>query len=228
MQSKKPIPHWPEDEKPREKLVQMGRESLTHAELLGILIATGTKTRTALDLAREILMLAKNDLNTVARFNLADFKKIHGIGTAKAITIMAAIELGSRRKLSEALKQKILSSTHAHEVLHPILAHKTYEEFWILILNRANALLDFKQISNGGISGTVVDIRRIFKLALEQSGTSIILAHNHPSGNLQPSEADKALTRKIKAAGDMMDIPVRDHLIVSENGYYSFADEGFI
>ncbi len=222
----KPITQWAEDDKPREKLLQKGRESLSHAELIGILISTGTKTKTAIDLAREILELGKNDLNTVARFNLSDYQKINGIGLAKAITIMAAIELGSRRKLSEALKQKVLSSKNANEILHPILADKHYEEFWVLILNRANVLISFRQISDGGITGTVVDIRRIFKLALEFSGTSIILAHNHPSGNLYPSEADKLLTRKIKEAGEVMDIPVRDHLIISSDGYYSFADEG--
>lgn len=222
----KPITQWAEDDKPREKLLQKGRESLSHAELIGILISTGTKTKTAIDLAREILELGKNDLNTVARFNISDYQKINGIGIAKAITIMAAIELGSRRKLSEALKQKVLSSKNANEILHPILADKHYEEFWVLILNRANVLISFRQISDGGITGTVVDIRRIFKLALEFSGTSIILAHNHPSGNLYPSEADKLLTRKIKDAGEVMDIPVRDHLIISSDGYYSFADEG--
>lgn len=222
----KPISQWAEDDKPREKLLQKGRESLSHAELLGILISTGTKTKTAIDLAREILELGKNDLNTLARFNINDYQKINGIGLAKAITIMAAIELGSRRKLSEALKQKVLSSKNANEILHPILADKQYEEFWVLILNRANVLISFRQISDGGITGTVVDIRRIFKLALEFSGTSIILAHNHPSGNLYPSEADKLLTRKIKEAGEVMDIPVRDHLIISSDGYYSFADEG--
>jgi len=222
----KPITQWAEDDKPREKLVQKGRESLSHAELIGILISTGTKTKTAIDLAREILELGKNDLNTIARFNISDYQKINGIGLAKAITIMAAIELGSRRKLSEALKQKVLSSKNANEILHPLLADKQYEEFWVLILNRANVLISFRQISDGGITGTVVDIRRIFKLALEFSGTSIILAHNHPSGNLYPSEADKLLTRKIKEAGEVMDIPVRDHLIISSDGYYSFADEG--
>jgi DNA repair protein RadC len=222
----KPITQWAEDDKPREKLLQKGRESLSHAELIGILISTGTKTKTAIDLAREILELGKNDLNNVARFNISDYQKINGIGLAKAITIMAAIELGSRRKLSEALKQKVLSSKNANEILHPILGDKHYEEFWVLILNRANVLISFRQISDGGITGTVVDIRRIFKLALEFSGTSIILAHNHPSGNLYPSEADKLLTRKIKEAGEVMDIHVRDHLIISSDGYYSFADEG--
>ncbi|MCB9251692.1 MAG: DNA repair protein RadC [Flavobacteriales bacterium] len=216
------------DEQPREKLLSKGKETLTHAELLGILISTGTRSKTATDLAKEILKLGKNDLNEIARFGINDYKKVNGIGEAKALTLIAAIELGSRRKLNEAVKNKILSSVNASEILIPIVADKLYEEFWILNLNRANALISFRQISEGGITGTVVDIRRIFKLALEENATSIILAHNHPSGNLSPSEADKNLTRKVKNAGEIMDIPVRDHLIISSNGYFSFADEGLM
>ena len=147
------------------------------------------------------------------------FKKILGIGEAKAITIIAAIELGSRRRLAEATKEKITSSRHAFEILHPKMADKQYEQFWMIALNRSNNLISLKQISDGGITGTVVDIRRIFKLALEENATSIILAHNHPSGNLSPSDADKKITRSLKDAGNTMDILVKDHLIIADSGY---------
>jgi len=224
----KPISQWADDEKPREKLLLKGKESLSNAELIGILLSTGTKTKSAVDLGREIMHLAQNDINTLARFNVNEFKKISGIGAAKALIIMAAMELGSRRKLNEAVRQKVTSSKQAFEILQPQMADKHYEEFWILFLNRANIQLSAKRISDGGITGTVADIRRIFKLALEENATSVILAHNHPSGNLNPSDSDKNLTRKLKEAGDIMDIPVRDHLIVTTNGYFSFADEGLI
>ncbi len=224
----RPIPQWSSDEKPREKLVLHGKESLSNAELIGILLSTGTRTKSAVDLGIEIMALAQNDLNTLARFNVSEFKKILGIGEAKAITIIAAIELGSRRRLAEATKEKITSSRHAFEILHPKMADKQYEQFWMIALNRSNNLISLKQISDGGITGTVVDIRRIFKLALEENATSIILAHNHPSGNLSPSDADKKITRSLKDAGNTMDILVKDHLIIADSGYYSFADEGLI
>lgn len=224
----KPIKHWAEDEKPREKLLNKGKESLSNAELIGILLSTGTKTKSAVDLGREIMGLAQNDLNTLARFNVADFTRVSGIGEAKAITIMAAVELGSRRKHAEAIKQKVTTSKHAFEILHPFMADKQYEEFWMISLNRASTQISVKRISDGGITGTVVDVRRIFKLALEENAISIILAHNHPSGNLSPSEADKQITRSLKNAGNTMDIQVKDHLIISNNGFFSFADEGLL
>jgi len=224
----KSIPKWPEDERPREKMFLRGKESLTNAELIGILLSTGTKTKTAVDLGREIMELASNDLNTLARYSIGEYKKISGIGAAKATTIIAAVELGSRRKLNEAIRQKVLSSKSAFEILQPLMADKNYEEFWILFLNRANVLISYKQISDGGITGTVADIRRIFKLALEENATSILLAHNHPSGNLMPSESDKGLTKRLKEAGEIMDIPIRDHLIITYDGYFSFADEGLM
>ena len=224
----KPIPQWAEDEKPREKLTLKGKESLSNAELMGILLSTGTRTKSAVDLGREIMELAKNDLNALARFNVKEFKKIKGIGEAKAITIIAAVELGSRRKMTEAVKQKITSSKHSFEILRPLIADKQYEEFWLLFINRANLLTGAHRISDGGITGTVADIRRIFKLALEENATSIVLAHNHPSGNLNPSDADKILTKKLVNAGAVMDIPVKDHLIITYDGYFSFSDEGLI
>ncbi len=224
----KPIPQWADDEKPREKLMFKGKESLSDAELIGILLATGTKTKSAVELGMEILTLADKDLNKLARFNINELKKINGIGEAKAITIIAAVELGSRRKINEAVKQKLTSSRQAFEILQPKIGDKQYEEFWFLAINRANVVTGSYRVSDGGITGTVADIRRIFKLALEQNATSIILAHNHPSGNLSPSEEDKSLTKRLVSAGKVMDIPVQDHLIITYDGYYSFADEGLI
>ena len=224
----KPIKLWASDEKPREKLLSKGRESLSNAELLGILLATGTKSKSAVDLGREIMTLAQNNLNSLARFTLSDYKKISGIGTAKAMTIFAAIELGSRRNFCEALRQKVTSSKQASEILQPIMGDKHYEEFWILALNQAGVVLSSQKVSEGGMTGTVVDIRRIFKLALELNACSLILAHNHPSGNTNPSEADKRITQNLKEAGIVMDIQVKDHLIICNNGYYSFADSGLM
>ncbi|NUM31706.1 MAG: DNA repair protein RadC [Bacteroidetes bacterium] len=224
----KPIKHWADDEKPREKLVLKGKSSLSNAELIGILLSTGTKTKSAVDLGRELLELAQNDLNLLARFNVNEIKKIKGIGVAKAITVIAAIELASRRKLEEAIKQKVNSSKQAFEILEPLISDNQYEEFWILLLNRANKLISCRQISEGGISGTVVDTRKIFKIALEENACSIIIAHNHPSGNLQPSESDKSITKKIKESGVIIDIKLIDHLIIANNKYFSFADEGLV
>ncbi|MCC6721686.1 MAG: DNA repair protein RadC [Bacteroidia bacterium] len=224
----KPIPEWADDEKPREKLILKGKSSLSNSELLGILISTGTKTKSAIDLGRELLELAQNDLNQLARFNVNEIVKIKGFGTAKAITIIAAIELGSRRKHYEAIKKKVNSSKQAYEILEPIISDNKYEEFWVLLLNRANYLISCRQISEGGISGTVVDLRKIFKIAIEENACSLILAHNHPSGNIQPSDADKNITKKIKESGLIVDIPIVDHLIVANNNYYSFADEGIL
>lgn len=224
----KPIPEWADDEKPREKLILKGKSSLSNSELLGILISTGTKTKSAIDLGRELLELAQNDLNQLARFNVNEIVKIKGLGTAKAITIISAIELGSRRKHYEAIKKKINSSKQAFEILEPIISDNKYEEFWVLLLNRANYLISCRQISEGGISGTVVDLRKIFKIAIEENACSLILAHNHPSGNIQPSDADKNITKKIKESGLIVDIPIVDHLIIANNKYYSFADEGIL
>lgn len=224
----KPITQWSDDEKPREKLASKGKSSLSNAELIGILISTGTKTKSAIDLGRELLELAQNDLNLLARFNINEIKKIKGLGNAKAISIIAAVELGSRRKHEEAVKQKVKSSKHAFEILEPLISDNNYEEFWVLLLSRANNLIACRQISEGGISGTIVDVRKIFKIAIEENTCSIIIAHNHPSGNLQPSDADKSITRKIKESGLILDIPLIDHLIIANNKYFSFADEGII
>lgn len=216
-----------EDERPREKFHQHGPSTLSHAELIGILIATGSKNRSAIDLAREVLSLADNQLNRLARLTVADLCRVEGIGPAKAIAILSALELGGRQNAEEVKHaKKIVSSRDAYTLMSQHLAHKTYEEFWILLLNRSNRLIKTYCVSQGSISGTVADPRKIYKTALDHGASNLILCHNHPSGNLQPSEADISLTKKVKEAGMMLDIQVLDHLIIANSGYYSFADEG--
>jgi DNA repair protein RadC len=221
-----PIKAWAEDDRPREKLMLKGREALSDAELIAILLATGTREQSALDLARSIMQNAENDLTMLARMTVRDLQKMKGIGPAKAITLAAALELGSRKKGGE-LKQKIISvSRDAYAYFGPKLEDKAYEEFHILLLNRNNRVMSSEQVSHGGISGTVVDPKRVFKTAVEQGASGIILCHNHPSGNLNPSQQDLDITRKLVAAGKLLEINVLDHIIVSIQGYYSFADEG--
>jgi DNA repair protein RadC len=223
------IPQWAEDDRPREKLLLKGRSSLSDAELLAILIGTGTKSLSAVDLAKQILQLAEQNINDLARLSINDLTRIKGIGKAKAISIVSALELGRRRKENNtSSKPRITNSTDAAEVIKSDLLDLNHEEFWIIILNRANYVLKKTQISRGGISGTVADPKLIFKSAIEQNGSSIILIHNHPSGNLKPSQADIILTKNLKEAGKFMEIPVLDHIIVSDNCYFSFADEGLI
>jgi len=223
------IPQWAEDDRPREKLLMKGRSSLSDTELLAILLGTGTKAISAVDLAKQVLQRADQNLNSLARLSVADLTKIKGIGLAKAINIVSALELGRRRKeLHQATKPRITCSEDVIEVIRPDLLDLNHEEFWIIILNRANFVLKKIQISRGGISGTVADPKVIFKSAFEQSGSSIILIHNHPSGNLQPSQADITLTKNLKEAGKLMEIPVLDHIIVGDNHYFSFADEGLL
>ncbi|GHB76150.1 RadC family protein [Persicitalea jodogahamensis] len=220
---------WAEEDRPREKLMQRGKAALTDAELLAILIGMGTVDYSAVDVGKMVLDAAKGNLNELAKLSLKDLMKVKGIGEAKAITIMAALELGRRRKESEVLRQRrITSAKDAYDEIRPYLLDKPHEEFWILLLNRANEVLRPVQISSGGVAGTVADPKLIFKHALEQLASSIILFHNHPSGNLTPSQADKDLTRKLKEAGRMLDLPVLDHLIFTDGGYYSFADEGIL
>ncbi len=223
------IPQWAEDDRPREKLLLKGRSSLSDAELLAILLGTGTKALSAVDLAKQILQQADKNLNTLARLSVKDLTKIKGIGEAKAISIISALELGRRRKeSSQPGRPRITNSIDVVELMKQDLMDLNHEEFWIIILNRANYVLRKDQISRGGISGTVADPKLIFKSALDHGGSSIILAHNHPSGNLQPSQADITLTKTLKEAGKFLEIPVLDHIIVSDNSYFSFADEGMI
>lgn len=221
------IKHWSEDDKPREKLMLKGKSVLSDAELIAILIGSGSRNESAVDLSKRILASVDHNLNALGKLSIAQLTNFKGIGEAKAISIIAATELGRRRKSEEVVElQKITSSKAVYEVMQPIIGELPHEEFWVLFLNNSNKILFKTQLSKGGMTGTVVDTRIVFKIALEQNATSIILAHNHPSGKLQPSEADIQITKKIKSAGQQLDIPVLDHIIVTERGYYSFADEG--
>jgi DNA repair protein RadC len=228
MQEKKyAIKHWAIDDRPREKLLSKNPASLSDSELLAILINKGYRDKNALELAREILQLGKNNLNELGRMPVKKIMKIRGIGMAKAITIAAALELGRRRQANLALLKPIIkSSTDMANYLVPLLRDYRYEVFGVVFLNRANAIINFEIISEGGITGTVADPRIILKKALQEDAVSIILCHNHPSGNLQPSKQDIELTAKIREAGKFLDINVIDHIIVSENGYFSLADAG--
>jgi DNA repair protein RadC len=220
---------WAEEDRPREKLILKGKAALSDAELIGILIGSGTRSLSAVDLSKLILGNVKNNLNELAKLSIKDLQQFKGIGQAKAITIVSALELGRRRKESQFIqKPKITCSQDAYEVIKPELLDLSFEVFWVLLLNRANQVIKKSQISTGGISGTVADPKIIFKTALESSCSAIILVHNHPSGNLKPSAADIHLTKKLKEAGSLLEIPVLDHLIFSDNGYYSFADEGIL
>ena len=222
------IKHWADDEKPREKLLKHGRAVLSDAELIGILIGSGTRSKSAIDVARELLQSVDHDLNALARLSIKDLCRINGIGPAKAISITAAIELAQRRSTSGKARERIKSSTDAYHILKSRLQDLNYEQFWILNLSRNHTVLNVHQISDGGVSGTLVDPKRVFKLALEDQASSILLAHNHPSGNLNPSVADKQLTTKMIAAGKALEIQVIDHLIVAHDQYFSFADEGLL
>ena len=223
------ITEWAVEDRPREKLIQKGTASLSDAELLGILISSGTRDKSAVDLGRELLGLVNNNLNSLGKLSISEIKQLHGIGTARAVTIAAALELGRRRKLAETPESsQIKSSQDVADIFQPLLSDLLHEEFWILFLNRSNKVITRMKMSQGGISGTVTDVRLIMKKALEHLASGIIVCHNHPSGNLNPSEADSKITRKIKEAGEIMDIQLLDHLIISEKDYYSFADNGLL
>jgi DNA repair protein RadC len=218
---------WAEEDRPREKLLLKGKAALSDAELIAILIGSGSRELSAVDLSKLILQSVNNNLNELAKLSINDLMKFKGIVEAKAISIAAALELGRRRKESETLKKpKITSSADVYEAIRPYLMDLQHEQFWVLLLNRANEVIRPQQISIGGVSGTVADPKMIFKAAIEHLASSIILVHNHPSGNLTPSQADKDLTKKVKEGGRTLDIPVLDHLIFSDNGHFSFADEG--
>lgn len=221
-----PITQWHEDDRPREKLLQKGAAALTNAELLAILIQNGTRSKSALDLAKEILQLSQQNLELLGRLTIKEMQTIKGIGSAKAIILQAAMELGRRRQAEKVVLQAISSSKVAAEMLYPIIMDKPHEAFTIMYLNNANKVIQIEIVSEGGITATVVDIKVILKKALLHLASKIILAHNHPSGNLTPSTADKNITQKIKAAAQTLEIDVLDHLIIGRNEYYSFADEG--
>lgn len=220
---------WAEEDRPREKLILKGKAALSDAELIGILIGSGTRAMSAVDLSKIILNNVSNNLNELAKLSVNDLQQFKGIGEAKAIAIVSALELGRRRKESQFIqKPKITCSKDAYEIIKPELMDLSYEVFWILLLNRANQVIKKCQISAGGISGTVADPKIIFKTALEHLCSAIILVHNHPSGNLKPSAADISLTKKMKESGNLLEIPVLDHIIFTDNGYLSFADEGLL
>lgn len=221
------IKSWAEADRPREKLLHQGKSALSDAELLAILIGSGTPEDSAVALSQKILQSVEQNLNDLGRKSTAELRAFKGIGEAKAVTIAAALELGRRRQLSRiADKPQVCCSRDAYDAVAPILVDLQHEEFWILNLNRANRILSRTRISSGGMSGTVVDAKVLFRRALHNEASAIILCHNHPSGNLFPSQADLDLTKKLVKAGKAIDIPVLDHLIVSERGFYSFADEG--
>jgi DNA repair protein RadC len=223
------IKNWAIEDRPREKLAQHGSNTLSNAELLAILINNGHKDKSAVELAREVLLLGNNNLAELGKLGLDQLQGVRGIGQAKAITIAAALELGRRRQITEPLVRSVVrTSNDIAQYLKPMLKDYAFEVFAVIYLNRANKVKHFEIVSRGGITGTVVDPRIILKKAMDVEATSIILCHNHPSGNLKPSKADTALTTKIKQAASYFDIDVADHIIVSEDGYYSFADGGLL
>jgi DNA repair protein RadC len=223
------IKSWAEDDRPREKLIGKGRQVLSDAELIAILIGSGNRDETAVELSKKILASTGNNLNELGKLSISDLTKFKGIGEAKAISIVAALELGRRRRETETVKRdKITCSKDVFEIMKPIMLDLPHEEFWLLVLNRSNAVIKKELISRGGVAGTVVDTKIIFKTAVENLASSIIISHNHPSGNLKPSDADIKITKSIKEAGKIMDIPLFDHVIITDSGYYSFNDEGML
>ena len=223
------IKQWAKDDRPREKLLFNGAATLSDSELLAILIHKGSREKTAVDLAKDILKLSKDNLSELGKLSLKDLMKVKGIGEAKAISIAAALELGRRRQTSGTLQKKVISTSNdIADYLMAKLKDYRHEVFAVLYLNRANKINHFEIVSEGGITGTVADPRIILKKALEEDAVSIILCHNHPSGSLKPSRADEDLTHKIKEAAKYFDIRVLDHMIVSDAGYFSFADEGLL
>ncbi|MWB94419.1 DNA repair protein RadC [Flavobacterium sp. GA093] len=221
-----PITNWSEDDRPREKLMLKGKSALSDAELIAILIGSGSRNESAVDLSKRILA-SVDTLNSLGKMSISQLINFKGIGEAKAIAIIAALELGRRRRSEDAVELvKITSSKLVFEIMQPIIGELPHEEFWVLFLNNSNKVISKSQLSKGGISSTIVDVRLVFKLALESGATGLILCHNHPSGVLKPSNADLQITKKLKIAGDSLDVKVLDHLIITETKYYSFVDEG--
>ena len=222
-----PITSWAEEDRPREKMMLKGKSALSDSELLAILIGSGTVGMDAIELGEQILKSVDGNLSELGRRTLKDLQKFKGIGEAKAITIAAALEIGRRRQFSDTMELKNISCPHdAYDVMLPHLIDLPHEEFWILLLSRSSDIISRQRISSGGVAGVTVDAKMVFKPALEALASAIILVHNHPSGNLNPSKEDIALTRKLKEAGQLLDISVSDHLIVARTGYYSFLDNG--
>lgn len=223
------IKDWNENDRPREKLINKGHVALSDAELIAILIGSGNREESAVVLSQRILASVQNNLNELGKLTIQDLTTFKGIGEAKAITILAALELGRRRRAENALdKHKIGSSASVFNFMQPIIGELPHEEFWILYLNNSHKILQSTQLSKGGITGTLVDVRLVFKNALQLGAVAVILAHNHPSGALTPSKQDIHLTKKLKIAGDSLDIKVLDHLIITEKAYFSFADSNML
>lgn len=223
------IKSWAEEDRPREKLLLKGKKALSDAELIAILIGSGSRNETAVDLSKRILKSVNNNLHQLAKLSVKDLMKFKGIGEAKAISIVAALEIGGRRQMANILqKPQITCSKDIFDLFQPLIGDLPHEEFWVLLLNRHNKIEEKVQISQGGVAGTVADTKIIFKKAIQCLASSIILLHNHPSGNLQPSNADKSITKKMVEAGKLLEIAVLDHLIITQGGYFSFADEGLI
>ena len=223
------IKNWSQDDQPREKLLYKGKAALSDAELVAILIGSGNREESAVDLCKRILSSTNNNLSELGKLSIKQLMEFKGIGEAKAISIIAALELGRRRRGEEALeKKKIASSASVFELMQPIIGELEHEEFWIIYLNNSNKVIHKNQLSKGGITGTLVDVRLVLKNALEVGATGLILVHNHPSGTLKPSEADKQITQKLKTAAQSLDIKVLDHLIITEKAYFSFADENIL
>jgi DNA repair protein RadC len=223
------IKQWHTDDRPREKLVLKGKNSLSDAELIAILIGSGNRTESAVGLSKRILASIKNNLNVLAKLEVSDLIKFNGIGEAKAISIITALELGRRQRLEKAVKNfRITSSKAVFELMQPILGNLQHEEFWVIYLDNSNNIIEKSQLSKGGITGTLVDTRLIFKKAMTLFAVGIIVCHNHPSQKLEPSNSDKKLTNKIKTAGDTLDIKLLDHLIITLDHYFSFADNDIL
>jgi DNA repair protein RadC len=224
-----PITAWAEDDRPREKLLNKGRHSLSDAELLAILLGSGSRNESAVALSQRILKSVGDNLNELGKRSLSDLMKFKGIGEAKAITIAAALELGRRRQTADIPERPVIkSSKDAHQLVAPLVLDLPHEEFWILLLSRSNRVLGKEKMSVGGQEATVVDLKIVFRKAIEGMASAVILCHNHPSGTLRPSQADLDLTKKLKSAGEIIGLPVLDHLIIGDYGYFSFADEGLM
>ncbi|WP_108423787.1 RadC family protein [Flagellimonas amoyensis] len=223
------IKNWADDDKPREKLVQKGCFVLSDAELIAILIGSGSREESAVELSKRILASVDHNLNELGKLSVSQLMRFKGIGEAKAVSIAAALEMGRRRRMEDTKKiTAITSSKDAFELLYPLIGELPHEEFWILYLNNSNKVIHKSQLSKGGITGTLVDVRLVMKQALELGAVGLILAHNHPSGTLKPSLADKQITEKLKKASEALDIKILDHLIVAQHQYLSFADKGIL
>lgn len=218
-----------EEERPREKLLLRGKQSLSDAELLAIILGSGSKSESSITLAQRILSSVNHNWNELAKLTIRDLCKFNGVGKVKAIEIITSLEIGRRKSLQQALKkEKISSSKDAYNIFQPIIGDLMIEEFWVIYLSRSNKILSKEKISQGGITGTMVDNRLIFKHAIELNAVSLIISHNHPSGNIQPSNSDIQITHEIKKAGNLLNITLMDHLIVTQTSFFSFADENLL